>query len=172
MKYLKPSVLLAFLLTFTASAAGQAIPPAVTYSVSYDYDAAGRLIEAEWENNLTTTYDYDAAGRLVAAVQSPFSGVGIVPSDSELPTEFSLRSAYPNPFSSTTTVSFDLPVPSSVRVRVVDLVGRVVAILADEPFDAGRHALVWDAARFGSGSYIIELNSDGRRFSRLVAVAR
>jgi endonuclease I len=50
----------------------------------------------------------------------------------------------PNPFSSTTTLRFELPANARVSVRVYDVSGRLVAVLADGEFGPGRHEVEWD----------------------------
>ena len=50
----------------------------------------------------------------------------------------------PNPFSSTTTIRFELPFAGRALVRVYDVAGRLVSVLADGEFGPGRHEVVWD----------------------------
>ncbi len=72
-----------------------------------------------------------------------------------------LSPAVPNPFRGSAALSLTVPSPSSrVRVRVLDVTGRVVATLADGQLSPGRHDLVWhgtdDAGRpVASGVYLI-----------------
>ena len=53
------------------------------------------------------------------------------------------------------TVRFGLPVAAPVRLRVLDLQGRGVAVLADGLWPAGRQSVTWDgttaAGRAGPG---------------------
>ncbi|HET9233393.1 MAG TPA: hypothetical protein VFP10_04580 [Candidatus Eisenbacteria bacterium] len=67
------------------------------------------------------------------------------------PARFALAQNRPNPFSRTTTIRFELPVASPVRVEVFDLLGRRLAILADREYPAGYHSVEWDR-RTASGS--------------------
>ncbi len=79
---------------------------------------------------------------------------------SELPKSVLLEQNYPNPFSAETTIDFDLPASSQVRVRVFDVAGREIAMLADAHFVAGRHRLDWDATGIASGLYYYRLETD------------
>jgi photosystem II stability/assembly factor-like uncharacterized protein len=67
-----------------------------------------------------------------------------------LPLVTALTGVSPSPFRASTTVSFDLATPRTVRVRVLDLRGAVVRTLVDGVQPAGRHRIDWDG-RDGSG---------------------
>lgn len=73
----------------------------------------------------------------------------------EIPVEFSLLHNYPNPFNPVTTIPFSIPVPSNVTIEVYDIIGRMVARIADDRYDPGNHRIVFDANRLSSGTYII-----------------
>ena len=74
------------------------------------------------------------------------------------PSALSIRSAYPNPFNPTTTVAFELPAQSEISVLVYDMVGREVATLGSGMYDAGYHALTWNAESFSSGIYFVRVS--------------
>ncbi len=81
-----------------------------------------------------------------------------------IPSRFALHSAFPNPFNPSTTVRFDLPVETDVRVSVYDLVGREIAVLVQKKFQSGKHSLEWNGATDSgssapSGIYYIRLNA-------------
>ncbi|RME19069.1 MAG: T9SS C-terminal target domain-containing protein [Candidatus Zixiibacteriota bacterium] len=63
-----------------------------------------------------------------------------------LPERFALHQNYPNPFNPATTLAFDLPAPSDVRLAVYDLQGRLVKTVAAGRYEAGRHSAVWDGS--------------------------
>ncbi|MCB1184136.1 hypothetical protein KDM41_11935 [bacterium] len=78
---------------------------------------------------------------------------------------------HPNPFNPATTIAFALPAPGDARVTVVGLDGRVVARLADGPFAAGRHEVVWNGRDAGgrpvaSGAYLCRLEAGGTTSTR------
>ena len=72
-----------------------------------------------------------------------------------LPAEYALEPAYPNPFTGRTTLPLALPEAADVRVAVYDVLGREVAVVADERLEAGRHALAFDGSRLASGVYVV-----------------
>lgn len=81
-----------------------------------------------------------------------------------VPAEFALSQNYPNPFNPYTTINFSLPVASSVRLTIYNLLGEVVNVLLDKEFQSGNYNIVWNADdRFGkkvsSGVYFYELRA-------------
>lgn len=79
---------------------------------------------------------------------------------SELPTEFVLHAAYPNPFNPVTNLSFDLPEDATIHVAVYDLVGRRVMSLVREHMTAGTaRTIQLDASRLASGQYFYRLTA-------------
>ena len=77
--------------------------------------------------------------------------------EAPLPTEFALRSNYPNPFNPSTIIEFDLPEARPVGLAVYDVVGRRVASLVDGVLAAGRHEVTWDAANLPTGVYFYRI---------------
>ncbi len=61
-----------------------------------------------------------------------------------IPETFALQQNYPNPFNPVTTIRFDLPVSSQVKLIVYNILGQEVRILANDVFSAGRHYVIWD----------------------------
>jgi hypothetical protein len=80
------------------------------------------------------------------------------------PLAFTLAPAYPNPFSTGTTVGITLPHAGHVTVGVYDVLGRRVRRLADEAFPPGAYRLAWDGLDDAglpapSGVYFIRLQA-------------
>jgi hypothetical protein len=70
-----------------------------------------------------------------------------------LPTTFALEQNYPNPFNPTTTIRYQVPINSRVRLKVYDVLGREVVTIVDEEKAAGYHEEVFDASHLASGVY-------------------
>jgi hypothetical protein len=85
-------------------------------------------------------------------------GVTDVVDNVGVPQEITLWQNYPNPFNPTTSIQFSIPTRSAVTLEVVDVLGRVVATLAEGEFDAGLHQLSWEA-RAASGIYFARLGA-------------
>lgn len=72
---------------------------------------------------------------------------------------------YPNPFSSETTIQYELHTASHVRLSIYNLLGQKAAILVNEFQDAGSHSLKWQPKnskghQFAGGIYICLLETD------------
>ncbi len=70
-----------------------------------------------------------------------------------VPTKFHLYQNYPNPFNAATNISFDLPKATHVSLRVIDVLGRAVAVLLNKDLPAGTHSTHWQAHAIPSGVY-------------------
>jgi hypothetical protein len=66
-----------------------------------------------------------------------------------------LRQNYPNPFQRTTTITYSLASSAQVYMRVYDISGKLMTILANQDQQAGEYSLEWD----GSDSNGSELKS-------------
>lgn len=93
------------------------------------------------------------------------------------PSEFVLKQNYPNPFNPETTIAFELPTQSVVRLSVYNLLGQRVALLLNERRDAGSYVVSWngrdDAGRqLGSGIYIVRLAANGRSLAQRVTLLK
>ena len=79
---------------------------------------------------------------------------------------------HPNPVTTTATVPYTLAEAGPVRLRVVDVLGREVAVLADGLQAAGDHSATLDATGLAAGVYVLVLDADGQRTSQSITVVR
>ena len=84
---------------------------------------------------------------------------GAVSLSTELPKEFALEQNYPNPLNPTTTIKYELPASSQVRLSVFDMLGREVTVLVNERRDAGVHEVRFDGLTLASGVYLYRLQA-------------
>ena len=61
-----------------------------------------------------------------------------------LPIEFALHQNFPNPFNPTTTIQYDLPEDSRIRLTVYDIQGREVSVISDGVQPAGFRSVIWN----------------------------
>ncbi|PWB71293.1 hypothetical protein C3F09_08010 [candidate division GN15 bacterium] len=82
-----------------------------------------------------------------------------------LPKSFALQQNYPNPFNPTTTVKFDVPTRSQVKLSVYNVLGQKVKTLVDGMVEAGfGHEARWDGTTDGgnavsSGIYFYKMEA-------------
>lgn len=82
------------------------------------------------------------------------------------PAHFTLNNCYPNPFNSTTTISFDLPKAEHITIKIYNTIGQEIAVLADGVHPAGTNKLHWNADRLPSGIYICQMYAGGSTASQ------
>jgi hypothetical protein len=80
--------------------------------------------------------------------------------------------AYPNPFNSSTTISYTLPKAGWTVVDVMDIQGRLVERLSGGWKAAGSYREVWRGEGVTSGEYLIKLQSDKTPLTKPVTVIR
>ena len=77
----------------------------------------------------------------------------------QVPIMFRLEQNYPNPFNPSTRIAFAIPKASKVQLRILDVLGRDIALLFDGQKPAGAYELQWDAGSLPSGIYFYRLQS-------------
>ncbi len=110
--------------------------------------------------------------RLDLKLSSSPTGVAI-----DRPLTFALDEARPNPFNPSTTIAYELPSDSHVRIAVYDPLGREVRVLVDRTRSAGRYAAVWNGIdaqgrEAASGIYVIRISSEIGTLARRVVLLR
>jgi lysophospholipase L1-like esterase/sugar lactone lactonase YvrE len=78
-----------------------------------------------------------------------------------VPSGFAVSQNYPNPFNPSTMISYALPQPAMVSVKVFDLLGREVATLVNEYKQAGRYVVSFNGAQASSGIYLCKVQAGG-----------
>ena len=99
------------------------------------------------------------------------SHTGIADVDA-LPETIVLDQNYPNPFNPVTTISYELPEPAHVRLRIFDSLGRHVTTLTDRLEIAGRHDAYFRATSLASGSYFYQLDTGTTSVTRRMQLIR
>jgi len=93
--------------------------------------------------------------------------------DAAVPTTFDLKQNYPNPFNPSTTITFDLPQTSVVRLAVYSVTGQEVATLYAGSLNAGRYTFNWVVpSGLSSGTYIYRLQAGEIVISKKMALLR
>ena len=96
------------------------------------------------------------------------------------PAEFHLATGTPNPFNTQTLIQYSIPRssgPTSLRLRVIDVTGRLVRSLETGSRRPGTYAVFWDGRseagiRVGPGIYFVRLEAGAFRATRRLTVMR
>jgi hypothetical protein len=105
--------------------------------------------------------DTASAIALVDKIMKEFGfTTGVAEKPTMLPTVFRLYQAYPNPFNPATTIRFDIPTAGDVSLKIYDVLGRKVAVLADGRMQPGSYEKRWNAGSLASGVYFYRLQTE------------
>jgi len=93
------------------------------------------------------------------------------------PVAFGIRDIYPNPFSTSVEIRYDLPYREWIRLDVYSMLGVKVATLIDGLGNAGRHSVSWSGnsyagAALPGGLYICTLRSETAVVNRALMLRR
>jgi len=91
----------------------------------------------------------------------------------EMPSEFVLYPAYPNPFNPVTTITYSLPEESYISMYIFDMTGRIVKNLVSDRKNPGYYETFWDGTNssgnvVGSGIYYYTLNTRNQKFTKKI----
>lgn len=81
-----------------------------------------------------------------------------------IPEKFALHQNYPNPFNPYTTIQFDLPENSFVKLFIYNAIGQLVRTLIDNEFQAGSYSITWHCVddhgvKLSTGIYIYQIQA-------------
>jgi hypothetical protein len=88
-----------------------------------------------------------------------FEYSNVIEVDAGLPKQFALEQNYPNPFNPTTTIRYQLPAASQVKLEVFDVLGKKVMVLVNTRQEAGEYNITLNAVNLSSGVYFYRLQS-------------
>jgi hypothetical protein len=130
-------------------------------------------VEDGWKYYYKIT-SVDGAGNESAPALRETASEAEVP---EMPETFALFQNVPNPFNPTTTIRFDMPVRSRVRLAVYNIKGQLVRVLLDREINAGSREVVWDGTdskghAVASGIYFYRLRTRAFIESRKMILLR
>ena len=93
-----------------------------------------------------------------SATVEVFAGI-LGTSQPPAPTGIALHQNLPNPFSSATTISYEVPRAVQVRITVYDVFGREVGRPVDAVMDAGRHNALFNGVQLPDGMYVCRMEA-------------
>jgi hypothetical protein len=97
--------------------------------------------------------------------------VGISDDDAnKVADDFQLFQNYPNPFNPVTTISYNVPFTSDVKLNIYNLLGELVVPLVNGTKTAGKYQIQFDASGLSSGVYYYQLRSHGQILTRKMTI--
>ncbi|MDZ7342693.1 MAG: T9SS type A sorting domain-containing protein [candidate division KSB1 bacterium] len=84
--------------------------------------------------------------------------------DKTTPGDFALFQNYPNPFNSSTTIKYQLPVATDVKLEIYNLLGQRIRTMVDQSQQLGSYSIIWDGTDdfnqpVSSGVYLYQLKT-------------
>ena len=133
--------------TFLAIVSLQGQDTSKTFYVlpSVSVDAAGDTFSVigslgEWVSQISSSPRYDLDSGFWGSMKERVLGTE---EETILPAQFSIVSAYPNPFNPAIAIGMDIPLLSDVTFSVYDIRGRKVFSLLRKGISPGRYDFLW-----------------------------
>ncbi|MBN1302098.1 MAG: T9SS type A sorting domain-containing protein, partial [Melioribacteraceae bacterium] len=79
--------------------------------------------------------------------------------DDIIPNDYTLEQNYPNPFNPSTTIRYQLPSNSVVKISVYNMLGELVRTMVNEYQSAGRYEVTFNASNLASGIYFYNIQA-------------
>ncbi len=135
----------------------------VTYGISLPWDPKANgngytlaLINPELDNAMPTSW---VSGKRLGTPSARNDVYSDIKKTSNLPSDFSLSQNFPNPFNPETKILVTLPQRNEVKLKVYDVLGNQVSVLADGEFEAGSYEFIFDATGLPSGIYFYQMSA-------------
>jgi hypothetical protein len=162
-------------LTLAALVASDGVPlalqPGLGARLSFDLPTAPNGVNRDLFLHVRVRIAGAGSTSLTASGAQP----GAAGNRSDIPRQFALGPAKPNPFVRQATITVELPIPSDLTLDVFDMLGRHVRELVHGPRPEGAYSVVWDArddarSPVPPGVYLIRMRAGGLEFRKRVAV--
>tara|TARA_A100000164_G_scaffold164305_1_gene145765 strand:- start:214 stop:675 length:462 start_codon:yes stop_codon:yes gene_type:complete len=145
-----------------------------SYAISYDNNGilSGRSYFSSdginYSNNISNYGDINIRSKISYEIELETVDVH------DLPSDFGLKSAYPNPFNPVTSLRYDLPNAGLVNITIYDMMGRAVKTLVNSSQTAGYKSVQWNSTNdrnepVSAGLYLYTIQAgEFRRTKKMV----
>ena len=148
-----------------------------SYAISYDNNGilSGRSYFSSdginYSNNISNYGDINIRSKISYEIELETVDVY------DLPLNFGLKSAYPNPFNPVTQLSYDLPQNEMVNITIYDMMGRVIKTLVNSSQTAGYKSVQWNATNdknepVSAGLYLYTIQAGEFRQTRKMVLLK
>ena len=103
--------------------------------------------------------------------------LGVETVSSQIPDEFSLSEAYPNPFNPETKINFNIAKNSNVKMIVYNILGQKIRTLVNQEMNAGSYSTTWNGRddfdkQVASGIYLFSLETGSFKITKKVMLLK
>ncbi len=142
-----------------------------------DGKPAGYVLNATSEGDFSTQIDLLASGdpRMRVTRIEVHNDVVIGTDIEESPATvagYTLAQNFPNPVQQSTEIGFRLPVAGVATLEIFDMLGKKVAVLANEHLPAGIHQRTFEPGALATGLYMYRLSAEGYSMNKRLVVIR
>ncbi|MFC1569427.1 LamG-like jellyroll fold domain-containing protein [bacterium] len=149
------------------------------WNSSNDHDVSPQLIVPDEvmigkdcfnQNTLTSTkideFQFFDTALTEEEVIAIYNGATNVEEEVGLASSYQLAQNYPNPFNPETSIKFDIPESSHVKLSVFNIDGQEMAVLVDDFRNAGTYSALFNGSNLTSGVYFYRLEANGHNTTK------
>ena len=139
------------------------------YAKDNQFDKATECLDEFNKQYVTHDSEIEFLTESINVLQEVYEEEKLINSEKDIPGDedlvsnvvdnFTLESAYPNPFNATTVIQYQLPKATYVKIHVYNINGQLVQTLVNERQTAGRYSVKWNSERFASGVYLYQIRA-------------
>ena len=138
---------------------------ASSYMGTYIYVWTFPGVTFSYDNFPWPMYGHDRYRTFQHGFIPPDEPVGINTISNNIPDKFYLYQNYPNPFNPSTSIRFDVPSSSFVKITIYNILGKEVTTLINEELSSGSYEVEWpaptgDGMDYPSGVYFYKLTAN------------
>ncbi|MBZ0263647.1 T9SS type A sorting domain-containing protein, partial [bacterium] len=128
-------------------------------------DHSDGLLLAYWNEMFPGTARIDSGSAILFTTRVEPNFWKLKEQQSNIPSEFSVLPAWPNPFNSTTNIRIALPEAADLTYHLYNILGEVVSTRELGHFTAGHYSIPLTPQSTSSGIYFVTLEASGRQIN-------
>lgn len=126
------------------------------------------FVQGHGNSNSPKEYSFEDKNLLVGKLQYRLKQIDfdgsyeysdIIELQIDTPSEPVLQQNYPNPFNPSTTIKYEIPRSTFVKLSIFDPLGREITTLINQVQNAGYHEITFNAKNLSSGIYIYQIHA-------------
>jgi minor extracellular serine protease Vpr len=146
-------------LSLSNAAAGDSVQILVDDGTANSDNRSSMLSGSTWTNSGSWSTGVNRNIRIRPTVISTNSSLAVPNGDEYVPVRWGLEQNYPNPFNPATTIRYQVPVSTTVRLAIYDLLGRKIMQMVNEKKEPGTYEVMFDGSSIASGVYFYRMEA-------------